>query len=92
MPVGFRKSYWHHQMNCLIMDLGKSRFVEPYLGTFMDALSCVAGQDTPVTFPRNSLSLFLFGSKALASAKYFFECSFYSIQAIKGCVHVCVCA
>lgn len=53
MPVGFGKSYWHHQMSCLIMD-----FVEPDLGTFMIALSCAAGQDTPILYLKTTSTCF----------------------------------
>lgn len=78
MPVGFGEYCWHHPVNYFIMDLWKSRFMEPYLGTFT-ALSCASGQDSPRHFSGNSLSLFLFYSKA----KYFFKCSFRPTWAIK---------
>lgn len=52
--------------------------MEPDLGTFT-ALSCASGQDSPRHFSGNSLSLFLFYSKA----KYFFKCSFRPTRAIK---------
>lgn len=68
MPVGFGKPCWYHQRNYLIMDLWKSRFIEPDLGIFINAVSH-ARRDT-ATFPGNSLSLFLFCFKALALAKY----------------------
>lgn len=58
MPVGFGKSYWHHQISCLVMDLGKSRFIEPDLGNFMIALSRAAGQDTPILHLKTTSTCF----------------------------------
>ena len=70
MPVGFRKSCWHYLMNYLVVNLWKSRFMKPNLGTFTGALSC-AECDTPSHFSGNSLGLFLFCFKTLALAKDF---------------------